>query len=155
MMRVIVSSIFIITVIALSYYYLPHTTSVVISFSILLLHLFNRFNESSKDTFKLITCCDRDFAIIKYRRHNKEHMMMLPYDRASIAHMSRYNIFLKIQDDNSDEDEEVINITHQPGLPYYDMGGNVSWIIKDNLTDEEYTSDTAPLLLQVLSMQEE
>ena len=83
-------------------------------------------------------------AIILYKHGGKEHSVCVPYDRSNLRTMLRKKVFLI----NSNIDNNKIEITHKPGVPYSlsakDMGGIKIIVMKDNTIIKEYAQSEIP-----------
>ena len=86
-------------------------------------------------------------AVIVYKHGGKEHKVCVPYDRSKSRAMLRKQVFL-IRDEG---EQDRIEITHKPGVPYLlsasEMGGIKIIVIKDNQVVKEYESNEVPKFL--------
>lgn len=84
-------------------------------------------------------------AVVLYKYGGKEHKVCIPYDRTKSTNMLRKEVKLI-------KNEETIDITHKPGVPYLlsseDMGGDKIIVIKDNSVIKEYFGDEIPGYLE-------
>lgn len=84
-------------------------------------------------------------AVVLYKYGGKEHKVCIPYDRTKSTNMLRKEVKLI-------KNEETIDITHKPGVPYLlsseDMGGDKIIVIKDNNVIKEYFGDEIPGYLE-------
>lgn len=94
-------------------------------------------------------------AIILYNHGGKSHNICVPYDRSKSRKMLRKEVFLVRSDsdqvNNNYENEQRVEITHKPGVPYSlcakDMGGTKIIVTKDGETIREYGEDEIPNFL--------
>jgi len=84
-------------------------------------------------------------AVVLYKYGGKEHKVCIPYDRTKSTSMLRKEVKLIL-------DNEEIDITHKPGVPYLlsanDMGGSKINVVKDGKIIKEYVSDEIPGYLE-------
>ena len=91
-------------------------------------------------------------AIILYNHGGKSHNICVPYDRSKSRKMLRKEVFLvRLDDQENNNQENQIEITHKPGVPYLlsakDMGGIKIIVIKDDETIREYGEEEIPNFL--------
>lgn len=84
-------------------------------------------------------------ALILYKHGGKDHRVCIPYDRSRVISMMRKDVKLITDDDE-------IDITHKPGIPYllsaFQMGGIKIVVKKDNKVVREYTDHDIPNYLE-------
>lgn len=98
-----------------------------------LTNLLGVFSSPSSSNFSINSKSQNKSASIIYSRYGKEHILNIPYQRESVSKMTGLSVFLI---KNSPEGPQTINITQQPGIPYfvsaYDLGGEEIYIIKNS-----------------------
>ena len=83
-------------------------------------------------------------ASIIYERLGSQYILLIPYSRKHIAHMTQFTVEL-LRDD-----KEPLNITQQPGIPYLvsasDLGGSAIRIFnEDTGISHEYIGTAIPM----------
>jgi hypothetical protein len=98
------------TIISVGFYFKKNIYSFMLR---QMFHIIDKYQNSKHKTYiESYFVNDNDLSIkIKYIRHNEEHFIMIPFKRDLIALMSQFKAKLI-------KDDEEIDITQQPGLPY-------------------------------------
>ena len=105
-------------------------------------------NNSNRDNVSFKQFGKSQSAIVMFEYGGKQSKVHIPYNRRKMVSMMRKKVFLIRPTKDTDEEDEKIEITHKPGVPYLlsarEMGGNKIIVKKDNDIIQTYDVDDTP-----------
>lgn len=107
--------------------------------------LTNKLNEKQENEEITFHPVERtNSALISYKHGSKDYKICVFFDDTKVRSMLRKEVFLI-------KDDQRINITHKPGIPYLlsaaDIGGNSIIVIKDDEIIKTFNKDEIPKFL--------